>query len=172
MDVRVEPDYRELLRGVPELYLILSSGLTIIDTTDAYLSATKTRRENIVGRGIFDVFPDSPDNMAKTGADSLRTSLEFVLKERRPHVMAVQRYDLIVNSMAVPHDPAGPGYEIRYWSPINTPVLAPEGEVRWIIHRVQDVTEFIRLQEAKETQATVLQDRMQLVEAEVYRSAQ
>lgn len=50
--------------------------------------------------------------------------------------MAMQRYDI--------PDPARPGrYVERWWSPINTPVLAPDGSVAWIIHRVEDVTGFV-----------------------------
>ncbi|HSZ74995.1 MAG TPA: ATP-binding protein, partial [Rhizomicrobium sp.] len=37
------------------------------------------------------------------------------------------------------------GFEVRYWDPLNTPVLDGNGNVRWIIHRVEDVTELIRL---------------------------
>jgi hypothetical protein len=53
--------------------------------------------------------------------------------------MPVQKYDI--------HRPEveGGGFEERYWSPLNTPVLDPDGSVRRIIHWVEDVTEFVRL---------------------------
>ncbi|MEW5727627.1 MAG: ATP-binding protein [Pseudomonadota bacterium] len=164
-----------LLRGMPEPHLILDPQLTIVDASDAYLSATLTRREAIIGRHMFDVFPDNPENQQATGAANLRASLHSVLKERRQHVMAVQRYDLVIRSMAVAHtEPveSGTRFETRYWSPVNTPVLGEDGEVEWIIHRVQDVTDFIRLKQAEEEKSVIVQDRMQQIEAEVYRSAQ
>lgn len=41
--------------------------------------------------------------------------------------------------------PIGPGRRRpRWWSPINTPILGPDGQVKYIIHRVEDVTAFIR----------------------------
>jgi hypothetical protein len=45
--------------------------------------------------------------------------------------MAIQKYDV-----------RGPDGEFteKYWSPLNTPVLGRDGEVDWIIHRVEDVT--------------------------------
>lgn len=53
--------------------------------------------------------------------------------------MAIQKYDI-----QRPADRGG-GFEERYWSPINTPVLGADQEVEYIIHRVEDVTEFVHL---------------------------
>lgn len=53
-------DYRALLEGAPDLYLILNPELVIVGVSDAYVRATLTRREDIVGKGLFDVFPDIP----------------------------------------------------------------------------------------------------------------
>lgn len=39
----------------------------------------------------------------------------------------------------------GGGFEKRYWSPMNTPVFAG-GVLVHIIHRVEDVTDFVRLE--------------------------
>jgi hypothetical protein len=63
-------------------------------SSDAYLAATKTRRDDIVGRGIFDVFPDNPDDPEATGVANLRASLERVRARRLPDAMAVQKYDI------------------------------------------------------------------------------
>jgi light-regulated signal transduction histidine kinase (bacteriophytochrome) len=55
--------------------------------------------------------------------------------------MPLQKYDI--------RRPAeeGGGFEERFWSPVNAPVLDGNGEVAFIIHRVEDVTEFVRLQQ-------------------------
>ena len=50
--------------------------------------------------------------------------------------MPIQKYD-------IPRP--GGGFEERHWSPLNTPVLSPEGEVAHILHHVEDVTEVVRL---------------------------
>ena len=44
-------------------------------------------------------------------------------------------------------DSEGGGFEVRYWSPLNSPVLDEWRRLRYIIHRVEDVTEFVRLRE-------------------------
>ena len=71
-----EPDFRLLFESAPGLYLVLDGTLVIVAVSDAYLAATMTRREEIVGRNLFDVFPDNPDNPDATGTANLRASLD------------------------------------------------------------------------------------------------
>jgi len=42
-------DYQTLFPSAPDLYLVLSPDLTILTASDAYLRATMTDRETIVG---------------------------------------------------------------------------------------------------------------------------
>src|SRR5262249_14378495 len=65
-----------LFESLPGLYLILTPELVIVTASDAYLKATMLRREQMVGRGLFDVFPDNPDDTGATGTSNLRASLE------------------------------------------------------------------------------------------------
>jgi signal transduction histidine kinase/ActR/RegA family two-component response regulator len=134
-------DFELVFQNAPGLYLVLDPDLVIVAVSDAYLRATMTVRDEIVGRGIFDVFPDNPDDGEATGVGNLRASLERVRRERAVDAMAVQKYDI--------QRPAeeGGGFEVRWWSPVNSPVLDRDGQLRYIIHRVEDVTEFVRLQE-------------------------
>src|SRR5919201_1367760 len=128
----VEPDFRALFEAAPGLYLVLDPELRIVGASDAYLEATMTRREDILGRGIFDVFPDNPDDPEATGVANLRASLERVRRHGRPDTMAVQKYDI----RKPPED--GGGFEVRYWSPTNSPVHDDRGRLAYIIHRVED----------------------------------
>ena len=163
------PDFRALFESAPGLYLVLAPDLTIVAVSDAYLRATMTERDQILGRGIFDVFPDNPDDPQATGVANLRASLGRVLAERRPDVMAVQKY-----SIRRPEGEGG-GFEERHWSPVNSPVVGSRGELLYIIHRVEDVTEFVRLKEHGTEQdrlAEELRTHAGLMEAEVYRRAQ
>lgn len=132
-------DYRLLFESAPGLYLVLSPDLVIVAVSDAYLRATMTRREAIVGRGLFEVFPDNPEDPATSGTRNLKASLDHVIRDRVPDAMPVQKYDI-----RRPEEEGG-GFEERFWSPVNSPVLGPAGELLHIIHRVEDVTEFMRL---------------------------
>src|SRR5919204_2196259 len=129
----VEPDFRALFEAAPGLFLVLDSELQIVAASDAYLAATMTKRDEIVGRGIFDVFPDNPDDPEATGVANLRSSLERVRRHHVPDTMAVQQYDIRRP------DEEGGGFEARYWSPLNSPVLDERGELVYIVHRVEDV---------------------------------
>jgi signal transduction histidine kinase len=141
MEMREQPDFRALFEAAPGLYVVLDPELRIVAASDAYLEATMTRREEIMDRGIFDVFPDNPEDPEATGVSNLSASLDRVRRQRVPDTMAVQKYDI------KRPDEEGGGFEERYWSPKNTPVLDEGGKLAYIIHRVQDVTEFVRLTE-------------------------
>jgi PAS domain S-box-containing protein len=143
--------------------------LTIVAVSDGYLRATMTRREDILGQYIFDVFPDNPGDPQATGVKNLRASLVRVLATRTTDTMAVQKYDVRRPASA------GGGFEEKYWSPINSPVLDESGNIVFIIHRVEDVTDYIRLKEQGREERLItqeLKERAQRMEAEVYRRAQ
>ncbi|MGH7730565.1 MAG: PAS domain-containing protein, partial [Candidatus Eiseniibacteriota bacterium] len=162
-------DFHALFESAPGPYLVLTTRLTIVAVSDVCLRATMTRREEIVGRGLFDVFPDNPDDPSATGVATLRASLERVLAERRPDAMAVQKYDIRRP------DAEGGGFEERHWSPVNSPVFGPTGEITYIIHRVEDVTDFVRLKQRGSEQqelARELRTRAEAMETEIYRRAQ
>jgi signal transduction histidine kinase len=163
------PDFRALFESARGLYLALTPDLRIVAVSDAYLRATMTRREAILGLGIFEVFPDNPNDPLATGVHNLRASLESVLRSGRSDTMAVQKYDVRRP------EAEGGGFEERYWSPRNSPVLGAAGEVRYIIHRVEDVTDFVRLKQAgreREELTRALQDRAVRMESEIYLRAQ
>lgn len=77
MTTGARPDYARMFTSAPAPLLVLEPDpprFTIVDATDAYLDATVTRREEIVGNGVFEVFPDPPVE--------LRASLDRVIETR------------------------------------------------------------------------------------------
>ncbi len=128
------PDYRSLFETAPSAHLVLAADaprFTIVDANTAYLRATGTERAAIVGRGLFEVFPDNPDDPRADGVRNLRASLERVSATRQADAMAVQRYDI--------RRPDG-AFEERHWSALSTPVFGPDGAVTHILHMFEDVT--------------------------------
>jgi signal transduction histidine kinase len=166
---RPTPDFRALFESAPGPYLVLTPTLHIVAVSDAYLRVTMTQRQAILGRHLFDVFPDNPDDNGASGVRNLRASLERVIATGQPDTMAVQKYDIRRP------DADGGGFEVRYWSPLNSPVCNDAGQITYIIHRVEDVTEFVRLKQ-QETAYTrehaALVDRAERMEAEVFLRAQ
>jgi signal transduction histidine kinase len=99
-----------------------------------------TVREEILGRGIFEVFPDNPTDLGATGERNLEASLRRVLRNRLADTMPLQKYDI-----------RRPGaeeaeFEERYWAPVNVPVFDASGAVVNIIHSVEDVSDLVRLE--------------------------
>lgn len=124
-------NFRELFESSPALVLLLSPDFTIIGATESYLNATLIKRDEVMGRNIFDVFPDNPDDPTADGVSNLRASLQTVLANKVALAMSVQKYDI--------RRPDGT-FEERYWKPLNIPILNDSGEVIYITHRVEDVT--------------------------------
>ncbi|WP_135851093.1 PAS domain-containing protein [Halorussus salinus] len=133
-----ESTFRQLFENVPGAYLILKpDDYEIVAVTDAYLEATMTERTEILGESLFDVFPDDPQTDAE-GVHALQASLKRVTAERQEDVMPVTH-----SPIPLPESEGG-GFEDRWWSPINTPILNADGTIEYIVHRVKDVTPIIR----------------------------
>ena len=159
-----EPDFRTLFESSPGLFLVLTPDFTIVAVSNAYLAATMTKREQILHRHLFEIFPDNPDDPNASGVRNLSASLYRVLQNRIPDAMPVQKYDI-----RRPESEGG-GFEERYWSPVNSPVFDTRGELIYLIHRVEDVTEFIRLKQfgtEQERLSQELRTRAEQMEAEV-----
>ncbi len=156
--------FQSLFEYAPGAYLVLEAqNYDITAVSEAYLRATMTTREEILGRHIFDIFPDGPDADGDRPTHAVRQSLDRVKEFGRSDVMGVQRYP-------IPRPAAeGGGWEERYWSPVNTPVPGPDGRVAFIIHRVEDVTEYVKARQQGETaaQGEVLETRAQQMEADI-----
>ena len=130
-----ENDYLDLFEQSPALLLVLDTKFNIVTATDAYLKVTMTERKNIVGRNMFDVFPDNPSNKNSEAITNVKASLIRVLKSKVTDIMQVQKHDI-----RKPESEGGE-FEERFWSPVNSPILDKNNNVKYIIHRVEDVTQ-------------------------------
>jgi signal transduction histidine kinase len=162
---KAAPDFRTLFQSAPGLYLVLDPDLTIVAVSDRFLAATLSSRDVIVGRNIFDAFPDNPDDPDTEGVRNLRASIDRVRRDLQPDSMSVQKHDV------QRPDAAGGGFEERFWSPHNSPILGPDGSLAYIIHEVQDVTDFIRAVRERESRPPFELARLSAMEAEVVRRA-
>ncbi|MGV3742436.1 MAG: PAS domain S-box protein [Burkholderiaceae bacterium] len=142
MDIEASDEknyFRAMFEASPEPYIVLTpDDYRIVAANQARLTVTRTRREDIIGRKLFDLFPDDPNDPSATGVKNLRASLERVKQRREIDIMPVQRYPI-----RMPEEEGGEFVE-RYWTPVNSPVLNEDGSIACIIHRVEDVTEYIQ----------------------------
>ncbi len=113
-------------------YLVVDAALRIRAVNAAYERATAQPQESLIGRPMFEAFPDNPADADADGVANLSGSLESVLRSGAPHWMGVQRYD-------VP-DQENPGnFRYKVWAPVNSPIRDNSSTVA-VLHHVQDVT--------------------------------
>lgn len=139
-------DFQTLFETSPYHCIALLPNLQIIAGTESFFRVTMTQRESVIGRNLFDVFPDDPSKPENDGPRNLQKSIDRVLRTGVVDVMPVQKYDI-----RRPKSDGG-AFEVRYWSPITSPVLGPDGKVKYLILRTEDVTDFVTLQQKNSEQ--------------------
>src|SRR6186713_373252 len=89
-------DFRLLFEQSPDVLLVLlpdAPRYTMVAATEARFAVTHTSRDTL-GMGLFEVFPDNPDDPGASGTNNLRASLDRVRQTRQPDTMPVQKYDI------------------------------------------------------------------------------
>ena len=127
-------EFLEAFHRTPGLCVLLDPAFVILAQNQAHAQATLTTAKPVVGKHLFEVYPDNPDHAAAEGVAALRDSLLKVLKTRQADVMPLIRYDVQAER--------GP-YQTRWWRVTNTPVLGDDGYVQWIINQAEDVRELV-----------------------------
>ncbi len=145
---RTDLEFWAVFDSAPDAYLLLAPDpprFTIVAVNEARLRVTMTRREDIIGQPFFEIFPDNPDDPDATGVRNLTTSLNQVLRTGKPHRMAAHKYDV--------RKPDG-RFEERYWEALNSPVFDDEGQLIYINHRVEDVTDRVHTRQRLERETS------------------
>ena len=133
--------FRALFESTAGAYVVIQpETYEVVAASEAYLRASRMTRDQIVGRNLFDVFPEVPSDPTENAIRNLRLSLARVKATGRGDALPVQHYPL----RRPPEE--GGALEDRYWSPMNSPVFGPGGELAFIVHRVDDVTAFVQTQ--------------------------
>ena len=130
-------DLGKVLQALPSNFIVVApdAAFTVIEISDAFLLAHQARRENIIGRGLFEAFPESAGSQAENGMARLRRALDTVCRTKEPIALELQRYD-------VPSADGGQPIK-KFWLPVLFPVLGTDGKLEAIIQRVQEVTELV-----------------------------
>ncbi|MET9059410.1 SpoIIE family protein phosphatase [Streptomyces antibioticus] len=152
-------DYAAVFRALPGMVALLTPDLVYADANDDFLRLAGRTRDQLLGRYIFDVFPENPNDAAAAGRRETEASMLRVVASGERDTMALLRYDI--------EDPARPGvWQEHYWSPVNAPVLGADGKVALVVHRVEEITELIRARGNPGDD-----DRARVLEAELYTRA-
>jgi PAS domain S-box-containing protein len=140
-------DYHSVFNKSEATKLLLATNApfyTIIDVNCAYLNATNSSREALVGNSVFGAFPANPTDEESKNIERTVFSFEEAIRTKKPHTMYNYRYDIPIRGTNE--------FEERYWTTTNTPVLDNDGNVKFLIHSPTNVTEIFKLAE-REKQA-------------------
>ncbi|MGX1887667.1 PP2C family protein-serine/threonine phosphatase [Streptomyces sp. NPDC055287] len=135
-------DFTAFFDATPSPYLMLDTDLVIRYANTAYLQTIGRSRDQLIGKYFFDALPANPGTLDDTQQD-LKASLRRVLDTGQSDTLVLQRYD-------IPALDQPGGFEERWWSEIHTPILGPDGKVRWIVQRAEDVTAFVHSRLARQ----------------------
>ncbi|MGI8329796.1 ATP-binding protein [Actinomadura scrupuli] len=155
-------DYESAFQALPAPIVLLTRDFVIVAANEACVRASGHRLEELLGRSVFDAFSGGPADPDANGQRALRASLERVVETGRQDTMALQSRGAEV--------PGRPGVSAeRYWNQINAPVFGPDGELRLIIHRFEEVTAFLRrLRRSGERDTSSTRMELVAIEDEVY----
>lgn len=137
------PRLDELFRLSPNAYMVLDRSFRYVAANESYLKATATRLEDLLGRQVFELFPNDPDDPNNESARMLRRSFERVLETGKQDVLALLPY-----RVPITREDGTVDVSMRYWSATHTPILDAQGKVAWIFQHTVDVSELQALREA------------------------
>jgi PAS domain S-box-containing protein len=153
--------WRETLKvfeTVPDLYLIFSPDFEVLTVSNAYLETFGVSRVQIEGKHIAHLspeFPGAPANAFK----NLLLAADRVIASKMPEDMPIRSYEVGKTATGAP--------DIRFLKGSNTPVLNPDGELIYIIHKIMDVTALVQYnRELKQVQARLKDESRRLKEAQ------
>ncbi|SEO15562.1 SpoIIE family protein phosphatase [Actinacidiphila rubida] len=134
---RPKIDFQSVFRTLPAGLAVIGPDMVYMDVNPAYEHMAGRSCVDLIGRNVFELYPDNPRDAEADGSRNVAASIRRVLDTGERDTMGLQRYDVERADL--------PGvYEERYWSIVNLPVRGPDGEVEYVVHRVEEVTDFIR----------------------------
>lgn len=118
---------------VPSLLIEINKPIfTILSASNTYLALTNKSEKDLIGKGIFEIFPKIKSDNNIGNIDVLTQSFYKVLESKQPDQILNHRYDYPkLNSSEL---------SIRYWDINNNPIHDEKGNVTYIIHTVTDET--------------------------------
>ncbi|HEX8438744.1 PAS domain-containing protein, partial [Archangium sp.] len=127
-------DSQKLFDSAPTPLMVLDRELKYVAANQAYLNATSLRREEIIGRNVFEVFPQDTSPAEQDSPRKLRESLERVLSQRTPDIVPMMAQPISRPTQQ------GTVREERFWTYSHKPLFDAAGNVAFILQHAVDVT--------------------------------
>jgi len=103
---------------------------TILAVSDLYLALVHKSRNELLGNGLFSVFPGSKGDPNEQ--NSVYNSFLRVIDTRKKDELPIFKYEIYLAEED--------RYETHYWTNCNEPILDKDGKVRYIINTTTNIT--------------------------------
>jgi PAS domain S-box-containing protein len=151
-----ESGYKDIFYNSEATMLIVSIDkplYTIIDVNNAYLRATNSTRDALIGASVFGAFPANPTDEESKNIERATFSFDEAIRSKKPHILSNYRYDIPI--------PGTEEFEERWWTTTNTPVIDENGNVIYFIHSPVDVTGLYKLAQKEKAGVEALKQQQQ-----------
>ena len=128
-------DFQLLFSELPTALLVMDTDLVIVEANAAYLELVGRRREELVGRPVFEAFPPAPDALDDHGRNPVEISFTRARETGRVDPMPIAKYDVM--------DLVTGKLDERYRSRISAPVLDADGRTVLILQLMEDVSAYV-----------------------------
>ncbi|WP_062222071.1 sensor histidine kinase [Aureimonas sp. D3] len=145
--------FQQFFQALPSPHMLLDRDLNFVAVNRAYELATEQTSSSLVGRYLFEAFPNDGD-----AGRRLRESLDRVLASGEPDTLAYIEYDIPVPASK------GGGMTKRYWTAIHAPLTDDSGQVAYILQNTVDITELVQLREAASAPSSLFSGGVALVQ--------
>ena len=141
-------DPRRLFDVLPTPFLVLDRRLQIVGMNEAYLKTTQRGREELLGRYVFEAFPEAPDRIA-------------LFRDAFERALAGMANVLAKTAFSIPR-PAeeGGGYRRAVWTCTHTPIHDDRGLVVGLVQQALDVTGRVEVEQRHRVMSAELDHRV------------
>lgn len=132
-------DFNALFDLSPTPLMVLDTSLHFVAANQCYLSVTASKREELIGRYVFDVFSESPERQAEAKS-CFERALAGEENEQEPHPFSIARRG---------------GYVEVWWMTHHLPLHDASGSIVGVLQHCRDVTDEV---DAKRMRAVISEE--------------
>lgn len=141
-------DYQSLFRALPTPFMVLDKNLRFVEMNDAYLAVTRRSRDELLGRYVFEAFPETGERLT-----TFKAAFEQAIAGT-PNTLVNQPFSIPRPS----HE--GGGFREVYWNCSHMPLFGDGGQVVGMVQHANDVTKEFEAAKLNRVMAAELDHRV------------
>lgn len=120
-------DFNVIFNTLPGNHLVVQPNpprYTILAASDDFLNSTGRSRNEVLGKPLFEVYPENSAASSVTGLSHVAAALQQVIDTKEPNQLPGVRLQVRT---------ARDGQEVRQFTVLNKPVPDRSGKIRYIL---------------------------------------